>query len=94
MVGRLGPAYFLPAYVLGVQPAAPGFTRVRIEPNLTDLDFAEGTIPTPLGEIALRWERLPQLHGTLTLPPGMKGDVILPNGRIQEISAGQTYITV
>lgn len=89
-----GPAYFLPAYVLGVQPAAPGFTRVRIQPNLADLDFAEGTIPTPLGEIVIRWERLPQLHGTITLPPGMTGDVVLPDGRVQEISDGQTSIAV
>lgn len=46
-----GPAAYLSEYVLGVRPAAPGFQEVVIAPNLGDLDFATGVVPTPLGPI-------------------------------------------
>ena len=40
--------------VLGVEPAEPGFAVARIEPNLGDLDWAEGRVPTPEGMITIR----------------------------------------
>lgn len=40
--------------VLGVTPAEPGFTVAAIEPALGDLDWAEGTVPTPHGTIDVR----------------------------------------
>ncbi|MDR6551709.1 family 78 glycoside hydrolase catalytic domain [Paenibacillus qinlingensis] len=43
------PGYFLGAYVLGVRPAAPGWTKVIIEPNIGDLSWAKGTVPLPQG---------------------------------------------
>lgn len=39
------PTYFLSRHVLGVAPAEPGFAKVRVTPNLLDLDHAEGTVP-------------------------------------------------
>jgi hypothetical protein len=39
--------------VLGVTPAEPGFTRARIEPNLSDLEWAKGVVPTPFGPITV-----------------------------------------
>ena len=77
-----GPAYLLPAHVLGVQPATPGFASVAIAPNLCDLQWAEGTVPTPKGLIRLRWERGPALSGTVTLPEGMSGEAKLPGRNI------------
>jgi len=59
--------------VLGIQPAEPGFKRVRIEPHLGDLKWVEGSYPTPLGLIQVRHER--QADGSIktrgTVPPGM-----------------------
>jgi alpha-L-rhamnosidase len=43
-------------YTLGVTPAEPGYTKARIAPNLGDLAWAEGKVPTPHGLIALRVE--------------------------------------
>ena len=37
--------------VLGVTPAAPGFTTALIEPNLGDLAWARGVVPSPAGAI-------------------------------------------
>ena len=86
-----GPAYLLPAHVLGVQPAQPGFASVVIEPNLCDLQWAQGVVPTPKGLIRLRWESAPALHGSVTLPEGVSGVVKLP-GRNIALKPGENQI--
>jgi len=43
-------------YTLGVTPAEPGFTVARIAPNLGDLSWAEGKVPTLHGLIEVRVE--------------------------------------
>ena len=40
--------------VLGVTIQAAGCRRVRVRPQLGDLQWAEGVFPTPLGEIAVK----------------------------------------
>ena len=49
-------SYLLPRYVLGVQPTAPGFSRVSIRPQLGDLAWAKGVVPTPHGEIRVEMD--------------------------------------
>ena len=44
-------------YVLGVQVVEPGCRVVRITPHLGDLDWVEGTFPTPYGVITIRHEK-------------------------------------
>ena len=52
-----GPAWLLPAYILGARPASPGWKQVLIEPVPGDLQWAEGNIPTPIGNIRVAWEK-------------------------------------
>ena len=52
-----GPTSWLSEYVLGVQVVEPGMKVVRIAPHLGDLDWVEGTFPTPHGVIKLRHEK-------------------------------------
>jgi hypothetical protein len=52
------PLQQFPRYILGVRPSAPGFAAVTINPVPSDLDHAEGTVPTPYGPIRVRWERM------------------------------------
>ena len=68
-----GPTAWLSRRVLGVSPAAPGFTKARIAPVLGDLDWAEGTYPTPQGPIRVRHERRPDgtLRSWVTAPAGV-----------------------
>ncbi|MEO1064085.1 MAG: alpha-L-rhamnosidase C-terminal domain-containing protein [Actinomycetota bacterium] len=40
--------------ILGVEPADPGFGVARIEPELGDLDWASGRVPSPFGSIAVQ----------------------------------------
>ena len=70
------------AYVLGVTPTAPGFRRFAVNPQAAGLTWAEGVVPTPHGDIALRWDRLPSgaLAVKITVPPGTEG-VFVPTGR-------------
>ena len=67
-----GPAPWLTRYVLGVTPASPGFAEVGFDPFLGDLDWAEGTVPTPRGVIRVRVEKNPDgtLKKEITLPEG------------------------
>ncbi len=50
------PTYFLCSWVLGVRPGAPGFRTVVIDPHPGDLRWARGVVPTPQGDIHIRWE--------------------------------------
>lgn len=59
--------YFV-EHVLGITPAAPGYSKVRIDPHLGDLAWAEGSIPSPHGPITVRIEA------------GQEPFVSLPNG--------------
>jgi len=52
-----GPVPWLHQAILGVHPTADGFAVVRFTPHLGDLEWADGRIPTPHGEIAVRLRR-------------------------------------
>jgi hypothetical protein len=69
-------SYLLPRYVLGVQPTAPGFSRVSIRPQLGDLAWAKGVVPTPHGEIRIEMDAK------------AGGKVVVPAGIAVEASAG------
>ncbi|MBN1401368.1 MAG: family 78 glycoside hydrolase catalytic domain [Anaerolineae bacterium] len=91
-----GPAFLLPRFVLGVQPMEPGFARVQVRPQLGDLAWASGTIPTPRGEIHVHWEARPRLHGMVVLPEGVEGEVIQSRGAShlsRRLRAGENEIS-
>ena len=57
--------------MLGVRPTAGGFKTAEIEPELGDLSWAEGDVPTPNGILHVRAEKPkagPRLR--ITLPAG------------------------
>ncbi len=47
------PLYLLGKYYLGVKPTAPGYAAYLVEPNLGGLEWIQGKVPTPDGEIEL-----------------------------------------
>lgn len=69
-----GPTAWLSTQVLGIRPVAPGFARVSITPRLGDLDWAEGTYPTPKGPIRVRHWKDPDgsLQSEIELPDGVE----------------------
>jgi len=68
-----GPTAWLSEYVLGIKPLEPGFRVVAIEPHLADLQWAEGSFPTPLGVIKVRHEKNSKgvVVSTIEAPEGM-----------------------
>lgn len=52
-----GPTAWLSEHVLGIRPLEVGCARVLVAPHLEDLEWAEGTFPTPHGVIRVRHER-------------------------------------
>lgn len=48
------PIYLLGRYYLGVQPTSPGYATYTVEPVLGGLEWMEGSVPTPKGDVKLR----------------------------------------
>jgi hypothetical protein len=69
-----GPTPWLSEHVLGIQVLEPGCKTVRIAPNLGNLQWAEGTFPTPLGIIKVRHEKQAdgKVKSKIEAPKGMK----------------------
>ena len=85
------PLYQMSSRILGVEPAAPGFTKILLKPRLGDLQWAKGTVPTPHGPVTVSWARegthlrfevdLPEgTETTLDLPKPLRGSEVLIDG--------------
>ena len=72
------PANLLPRFALGAQPLTAGWGRALIQPHPGTLTRVEGQMPTPRGELSVRWTREKTFVLTLTLPAGMTAKVELP----------------
>jgi len=69
-----GPTSWLIEQVLGVQVLDPGCTKIRLNPNLADLEWAEGAFPTPHGVVTVRHQKLREgrMSSVFTAPPGVE----------------------
>ena len=69
-----GPTSWLSEHVLGIEPVGVGFKEVRIQPHLGNLEWAEGTFPTPYGVISVRHTKNPDgsVQSDVKLPKGVK----------------------
>lgn len=69
-----GPTSWLSRHVLGIEPVGVGFSEVRIEPQLGDLEWAEGSFPTPYGLIEVSHRRTPDgsVASEIKVPKGVK----------------------
>jgi alpha-L-rhamnosidase len=64
-----GPTAWLTENVLGITPSSPGYDTVNIHPNLLDLDYASGAVPTPHGILAIHIDKKKGIE--LDLPAGI-----------------------
>jgi hypothetical protein len=73
------PANIIPRKLMGVEPLAPGFEKVRIKPQLASLSRAKAIIPTIKGGIDLEIENTKGEYRMLvTIPANMECEVYLP----------------
>ncbi len=76
------PNYFLPRIVLGIKPTAPGAKHVQISPRLSGLTWAQGTVATARGPIAVAWRVADNaVEITCTAPPDVKAE-FAPNATL------------
>lgn len=69
-----GPTAWMTEHILGVEVLEPGCKKIRIRPNLADLQWAEGSFPTPHGVLHVRHERSPDgaIKTNYTAPDGVE----------------------
>jgi alpha-L-rhamnosidase len=86
-----GPTSWLSERVLGVRPTGGGFKTAEIAPDLGDLKWAEGDVPTPRGLIHVRADKTGGgLAVRITLPPGVDARVSL-GGQVVRLNRAGTY---
>jgi hypothetical protein len=79
------PLFQMSARILGVEPAAPGFQRISIRPQLCGLHFAKGSVPTPRGDVKVSWTKADAEFTLDITAPGNTGiDVTLPEMDIEK----------
>ena len=89
------PNYELLATVLGIRPASARFRTVRIAPALGPLQWAEGRVPHPAGDIEVHLTRVGTtgVKGTVTLPAGLSGEFLWDGKRIP-LHAGRQTVAI
>jgi hypothetical protein len=99
------PIYLLGKYFLGIKPTAPGYSTYLAEPNLGGLEWMQGEVPTPNGNIALKvskekieikgaaGEGLLRIHSTV-LPTGDAIIAVKKGENLYEVvvKPGKNYI--
>ena len=74
--------------LLGVDSAAPGFSRVAVRPHLNQLKYLSGSVPHPKGKVEVRLEpRGAGMAANITLPPGTPGEFFWHGAR-RELAPG------
>jgi hypothetical protein len=77
-----------------VQSAAPGYARVRIAPNLGNLEQLEATAQTPSGPVSVHYTQTKSaLTAEIDMPSGLPGEFIW-NGKSYPLKAGKNQLTL
>lgn len=87
MYGAVG--YWFYAYLGGIIPTEPGFTRVSIKPYFPEkLTSCHAVVDTVMGEISVRWsKRYGKLYLFIQTPFGVTADVDF-DGKVTTVGAG------
>ncbi len=85
--GSVGEFYY--RYILGIQPAEPGYQRIRIQPFFDErLGAVEGSYKSVAGEIKVSWH-MENGQVTLSVTTPVEAQLILPTG--EEMLTPGTY---
>ena len=68
------------SHILGIRDIRDGFTRFTVAPELEcDLEFAEGSIKTPLGTVSSAWKVCGgETNVNVAIPEGAEAVIRLP----------------
>jgi len=88
------PNFDLLAIVAGIEPAAPGFREVAIQPHLGPLTQLKATLPHPAGDIMVSYQRKAEtLAADVTLPGRLSGWFYC-NGKKVALHPGPQHLEV
>ena len=75
-----GPTAWLTEEILGIKPTGAGYSTVSLRPDLADLAWVRGSVPTPHGVLSLEAHHT-AAHMTVTvdLPAGVVASLSLPS---------------
>jgi alpha-L-rhamnosidase len=92
------PLYLLGKYYLGVQPTTAGYETYTITPKLGGLEWMEGTVPTPHGDITLYCSskeiRVKSATGKGRLKFSSKTPPVIKGASVLETSKGNYEIAI
>lgn len=75
----------------GINSLAPGYKKVRIQPTVCgNLHHCAASVTTPAGELSVAWEveDYETFRLRVTLPQGIEGEAVLPDGSTAALKAG------
>lgn len=73
------PANIIPAYMWGISPEEPGFSKTKIRPQLSNLSYSKVEIPTIRGQIIAEYRNnVNSYEYTIILPANMTGEMLIP----------------
>jgi hypothetical protein len=81
------PTAFLSQHVLGVFPMEAGWRRFGLDPQRFNLEHASGKVPTPHGDIEIKWVQNAQklLEIDLKVPPNTEAYVTLSKSELPRV---------
>lgn len=86
------PNYNIYRFLLGIDSAAPGFSEVRIAPNLCGIEEIGGTIPHPQGSVSVSYKvRRGKVSATIDLPAEVGGTFVW-NGKEHSLHGGHNEL--
>lgn len=87
------PNYHFLKIIAGIHSAVPGFSEIRIEPNLEKIKTLSASMPHHLGEIAVKYQRKGknELRAEIDLPPGTRGTIVW-QGKEKSLKSGKQEI--
>jgi alpha-L-rhamnosidase len=96
MFGSVGAYFYYGLAGIGLDPKAPGYESVVIEPRVVrDLQWASGSIETLRGTVASSWRRSGDgLALDVTIPVGSTAEIRLPDLRIGDPVVKESGTTV
>ena len=77
-------------YYLGVQPTKPGYEEYEVRPVLGDLDWMEGSVPTPHGLIRVTMNR----EQVKVLASEGQGWLVVGKQRVRILPNVETVVTL
>jgi hypothetical protein len=87
------PTAFLSHNVLGLYPMEAGWRRFGVDPQRFDLNHASGKVPSPHGDIEIKWALNAQklLEIELKVPQGAEAYVTLSKSELPRVLKGGTH---